>query len=147
LIYAGVIGERVRGLALEAPHVFVEDVCVATITALRGAYPGSALQEKLARRHNDPDALVQGWTDVWLHPDFRRWNIADLLPGVRVPTLVIQGDADEYGTLAQVDAVCAGLAGPAERLVLSGAGHAPHRDRPEEVQGAMAGFIRRLLGD
>jgi pimeloyl-ACP methyl ester carboxylesterase len=64
---------------------------------------------------------------------------------VRIPALVIQGDADEYGTLAQVDAVCSGISAPATRLVLPGVGHAPHRDRPEEALAAMTGFIGGLL--
>lgn len=146
LLYAGATGRRVRGLVLEAPHVFVEDICVASIAALRSAYPGSELQQKLARRHDDADAMFHGWADVWLHPDFRRWNIEDCLPGVRVPALVIQGEADEYGTLAQVDAVCAKVSGPSARLVLPGVGHSPHRDAPEVVLEAMARFINDLLG-
>jgi pimeloyl-ACP methyl ester carboxylesterase len=145
LIYAGAIGRRVRGLVLLAPHVFVEEVCVTSIARLRAAYPGDELREKLARRHDDPDATFYGWTDVWLHPDFRRWSIEELLPGVRAPALVIQGDADEYGTLAQVDAVCAWIAAPAERLILPGAGHAPHKDRPEETLAAVTRFVRGLL--
>lgn len=144
LIYAGAIGSRVRGLILEAPHVFVEDVCLASISALRAAYPGSELRDKLLRRHDDADAVVRGWTDVWLHPDFRSWNIEEYLPGIQVPALVIQGDADEYGTPAQVDAVCAQIAAPAERLILPGVGHAPHRDQPDTVLATMASFVRRL---
>ncbi|EYF02836.1 benzoate degradation ring-cleavage hydrolase [Chondromyces apiculatus DSM 436] len=137
---------RVRGFVLEAPHVFVEEMCVQAIAALRGAYAGSELQEKLRRRHDDADAMVEGWTDVWLHPEFRAWNIEGVLPDVKAPVLVIQGTADEYGTLAQVEAVCAQVQGSAERLILPAVGHLPHRDRPEEVLHAMSAFVRRLLG-
>jgi len=63
-----------------------------------------------------------------------------------VPVLVIQGTADEYGTVAQVEAVRAGVSGPAEQLLLPGVGHAPHRDRPEASLEAMARFVQRLLG-
>lgn len=145
LLYAGAVGRGVRGLVLEAPHVFVEDVCVASITALREGYAGSELAEKLARRHADADATFHGWTDVWLRPEFRDWSIAEYLSGVRVPVLVIQGEADEYGTVAQVDAVGSGVSGPSARLLLPGVGHSPHRDRPDEVLGAMAAFILKLV--
>jgi pimeloyl-ACP methyl ester carboxylesterase len=143
LLYAG--AHPVRGLVLEAPHVFVEDICIASIASLRAAYPASEMAEKLARRHADADATFYGWTDVWLSPDFRRWNIEDVLGGVRAPVLVIQGEADEYGTTAQVDAVCSKVAGPSARLILPGVGHAPHRDMPEEVLRAMARFIDALI--
>lgn len=145
LIHAAAGRGRVRGLILEAPHVFVEDICISSIAALRESYPGSELQEKLARRHADADAVVRGWTEIWLRPSFRNWNIEMFLRDVRAPSLVIQGTADEYGTVAQVDALCAQLGGPTERLILPEVGHAPHRDRPEEVLAAMAGFVRRLV--
>lgn len=145
LIFAGTSGERIRGLVLLAPHVFVEEICIASITAFRDAYPGSEARSKLLRRHDDADSTVRGWTDVWLHPDFRRWNIQDVLPGVCVPSLVIQGTADEYGTIAQVEAVCAGISGPATPLLLPQVGHAPHRDQPELVLQAMTRFVRGLL--
>jgi pimeloyl-ACP methyl ester carboxylesterase len=66
------------------------------------------------------------------------------LAGVRCPTLVIQGEDDEYGTLAQVDAIEAGVAGPVERLVLRQCGHSPQRDRPEDVVAAIAAFVAAL---
>ncbi len=55
--------------------------------------------------------------------------------------LVVQGDHDQYGTLAQVDAIERGVAGPFERLVIAGAGHAPHQHAGAEVVAA----IRRLV--
>ncbi len=145
IIYAGEIGKRVRGLALEAPHVFVEPVCVASIARMREDYARTDLRDRLARRHADVDGAFHGWADTWLHPDFLRWDLTGLLPAIRVPVLVVQGDRDEYGTLAQVDAICAQVGGPSERLILSGVGHSPHRERPEETLAAMARFIRRLL--
>jgi len=144
LIYAGEGGGGIRGLALIAPHVMVEAMCVEEIARRRAEYGVTELREKLARHHTDVDATFHGWVDVWLHPDFRRWDIRPLLAGVRVPVLVVQGADDAYGTLAQVDAVRSGVRGPAERLIVPGAGHSPQRDAPDEVLGAMARFITVL---
>ena len=63
---------------------------------------------------------------------------------VSVPALVIQGLDDPFGTLAQVDAIELGCAGPVERCILEECGHAPHRDRPEPTLDAMTGFVGRL---
>lgn len=131
----------VRALVLEAPHVFVEDETVAAIAAL-----DDALAAKLARHHDHPHELFAGWREVWLRPEFRRWNIEACLPRVRAPTLVIQGEDDEYGTLAQVEAVRRGVGGPCRTLVLPGCGHAPHRDRPEATLAAMRDFIATVSG-
>jgi pimeloyl-ACP methyl ester carboxylesterase len=146
LVHAGSVGRGVRGLVAMAPHVFVEDVCVRSIAALRAEYerPETEVKHKLARHHADVDGAFYGWADAWLDPEFRRWDITGFLPGVRAPVLVIQGEDDEYGTIAQVDAVCAGVSGPAERLVLPGCGHVPQRDRREETLAAIVGFVGRV---
>jgi len=134
--------KRVLSLVLEAPHVFVEDVSVTSIAAARVAYETGDLRSRLARHHGaNVDGAFRGWNDAWLDPAFRRWNIEEYLPRVRVPLLVIQGEDDAYGTLAQVDAIERGVSGPVTRLVLPRSGHAPHRDRPEEVLSAVTAFV------
>jgi pimeloyl-ACP methyl ester carboxylesterase len=139
LVYAGELGHGVRALVLEAPHVFVEDETVASIARL-----DDELRVRLGRHHAHADALFAAWRGVWLHPDFRRWNIEACLPGVRVPALVIQGADDQYGTVAQVEAIRRGVAGPVETLLLPACGHAPHRDQPARTLAAMADFIARV---
>ncbi len=139
---------RVAALALEAPHVFVEDVTTASIARLAAEARDGGLAERLRRHHGaSTDALLAAWTGVWLSPAFRAWDLTPLLPSVRVPVLVVQGEDDEYGTAAQVDAVVRGVSGPAESLLLPRCGHAPHRDRPEETLAAMARFAARLDGE
>jgi pimeloyl-ACP methyl ester carboxylesterase len=133
----------VSGLALMAPHVFVEDICVEAIRGTRVAYERDGLRERMARHHNDPDVTFSGWCDVWLDPEFRGWNLESLLPQIDAPALLIQGADDEYGTLAQIDAVERGLSGPVARLVLPG-GHSPHLDHPEDVPAAIAAFTERI---
>jgi pimeloyl-ACP methyl ester carboxylesterase len=145
LIFAGSglpQSERLLSLVLEAPHVFVEGVSVKSIAVARESYETGDLRSRLARQHGaNVDGAFRGWNDAWLDPAFLRWNIQEYLPRVRVPSLVIQGADDAYGTLAQVDAIERGSGGPVTRLVLPGCGHAPHRDRPEEVVAAVAAFL------
>ncbi len=143
LLYAG-SGRRVAGLVLLAPHVFVEDCTVAGIEAARRAYESSGLRDRMARHHHDVDATFNGWADVWLSPAFRSWDITNRLAGITCPMLVVQGDADTYGTLAQLDAIEAGVSGPTQRLVVPGAGHSPQLDAPDTVLPAVATFVRRL---
>jgi pimeloyl-ACP methyl ester carboxylesterase len=141
LIHAGSGRWPVRALVLEAPHVFVEDVSVTSIAAARTAYETTDLRRRLARYHADVDSAFRGWNDIWLHADFRAWNIEDVLPGVRCPVLAIQGADDEYGTLAQIDSIERGVAGPFERLVLLECKHSPHRDQEQATLAAITRFI------
>ena len=79
--------------------------------ALR-AFETTDLSQRLAKYHRDRERTFRGWNDVWLSPAFRDWNIEDCLAGVRCPVLAIQGEDDEYGTMAQLDAIARGVSGP-----------------------------------
>ena len=147
LIHAGA-GHAVGGVVVIAPHVFVEDVSIAGIDAARRAYcddDGGDLRDRLARHHDDVDATFRGWNDVWLSPAFRSWNIESYLPGITAPVLAIQGRDDTYGTLAQLDAIEAGVRGRCERFVVDGGGHVLHTGpHAPLVVGRIATFVRSL---
>jgi pimeloyl-ACP methyl ester carboxylesterase len=135
---------QVTGLALIAPHVVVEDVTIEAIRATRERYERGGLRERMARHHDDPDAAFRGWCDVWLDPAFRAWSIESEAQGVTAPVLLVQGSADPYGTVDQIDRIQARVRGRAERLVVEGAGHSPHLEQPEAVLRAIAAFSARL---
>jgi pimeloyl-ACP methyl ester carboxylesterase len=137
----------VRGLVLMAPHVFVEDISVRSIAEAKTAFERTDLPQKLGRYHADAAKTFWGWNDIWLHPDFRGWNIEEYLPRVRCPVLAIQGFEDEYGTMAQLEAIARQTGGPIELLRLTDCRHSPHRDQPEAVIEAMSRFIDRLDDD
>ena len=143
LIHAGA-RDPVRGLALLAPHVFVEDLSVKSIAEAKVAFEATDLPEKLGRHHANPRRTFYGWNDVWLHPDFRRWNIESFLPRIACPVLAIQGYDDEYGTMAQLDAIAVQVAGPCEVVGLADCGHRLHRDQPERTVEAVARFVRGI---
>jgi pimeloyl-ACP methyl ester carboxylesterase len=120
--------------------VFVEDVTVASIQEARETFATTNLGERMGRYHRDAERTFRLWNDIWLAPAFRAWNIEDVLPNVTVPTLLIQGEHDQYGTLAQLDAIERGVAGPVRREVLD-ARHAPHLEAPEATLRAAAAFL------
>jgi pimeloyl-ACP methyl ester carboxylesterase len=145
LIAAGAGHVKPRALVLIAPHVFVEDESVAAIAAAAEAYRRGDLRAKLARHHADVDGAFWGWNRAWLDPDFRAWNLEELLPAITVPTLIVQGTEDEYGTLAQVEAIRAGVTGPVSIEIVDGAGHSPFRDAPDLVHVRITEFLRDWL--
>jgi pimeloyl-ACP methyl ester carboxylesterase len=143
LIHAGA-HDRVRGLVLLAPHVFVEDLSVASIAAAKASFETTNLLEKLARHHRDAGRTFRGWNNIWLHPDFRRWNIEEYLPRITCPILAIQGLDDQYGTIAQVEAIARQSGGPVEILELAECRHSPQRDRPEATLAAITKFVSTI---
>ena len=143
LIFAGRYPGRARALMLEAPHVFVEDLSVASIAAAKAAYETTNFRRKLARYHAHVDETFWGWNDIWLDARFRSWNIEPYLDTIRCPILCIQGEQDEYGTPAQVDAIQARVPGT-EIVMLPECAHSPHRDQREATLEKMAEFVARL---
>lgn len=146
VVYAGARLGAVRALVLEAPHVFVEPVCVESIARIAQAYETTRLRKRLERYHGDnTDSMFRTWTDVWLRPEFRKWNIEEYLPSIESPVLAVQGEDDEYGTIRQVEAVVTQVSGPARSLVLARCGHSPHSDQPDAVLEAAGRFVRETL--
>ena len=128
-----------------APHVFVEDVSIASITQAREAFEaapgqGPGLRERLARHHRDVDNAFWQWNDVWLSPAFRAFDIRRECAAIAAPLMLVQGEQDEYGTLAQIEAIRR-AAPQAHTLVLPACGHSPHRDAPEPLTAALRHFF------
>lgn len=144
LIAAGSGLLPVAGVIVLAPHVFVEEFSLTSIRQARENYLTTDLKQKLARYHDDPDSAFWGWNDIWLHPDFRAWNIEEYLPRIACPVLAIQGEDDEYGTMEQIERIAA-QAPNVELLKLAQCKHSPHRDQPEAVIQATTRFVQHCL--
>ncbi|MFO1072126.1 MAG: alpha/beta fold hydrolase [Geminicoccaceae bacterium] len=147
LLFAAVAPERTAALVTEAAHVMVEEITLAGIRAAGAAYATTDLPRRLARYHGEKtEALFYAWRDTWLSPAFRGWNIEAALPAIRAPLLVIQGEADEYGSPAQVEAIARGTGGPVERLLIPGCGHNPHQEARMLVLERAAAFLGGAAG-
>ncbi len=145
-IYAGTHQDhRVGGLVLIAPHFFTEDMGIAAIAEAGEAYETTDLRQKLARWHKDPDNAFKGWNGAWLDPLFRHWDITEPLAYIRVPILIVQGEDDQYGTVAQIEAAKRECYCPVEVALLPGAKHSPQREAPDVTLKSLADFATRVL--
>jgi len=141
-VYMGSLQDfRVNRLCLIAPHFFTEPMGLNAITEARNIFEASDLRTRLAKHHRDPEATFRGWNDAWLDPGFKAWNIEDAIPYIRVPVLAIQGQDDQYGTLAQIDTLETNLESPFERVILDDCKHAPHIEKPAQVLAKIVDFI------
>jgi len=143
LIHAASSGRPVAGLVLMAPHIMVEPICVDSIARISATYAEGPLRARLARYHAHVDDAFHGWADTWLDPAFLDWSLEPEARALSIPTLLIQGRDDEYGTLAQIDRITELARGVVERLVLEKCGHSPHRDQEAAVIKAIGDFAAR----
>lgn len=143
LLYAAMFPTRVRGIAVAAPHIFVEDVTLEGIRNAMEIYRTTDLPARLARHHRDVDSVFRAWVDIWLTPEFRKWNIEGMLDHIRCPVLAIQGVNDEYGTLEQVRGIRRRVP-HTELLEIPQCGHTPHKDQPQVVIEALQRFVKKV---
>lgn len=140
LLYASKYPDLLAGAIVLAPHILVENLTISSIKQARSAYKNTNLHEKLAKYHNDVDSAFWGWNDIWLNPDFIKWNIETEITKITCPLLAVQGFDDEYGTMKQIQVIKRRLP-QTELLELSNCGHSPHRDQPEALIIATNHFI------
>ena len=145
LIFAGAFPARPLGVAVMAPHEFVEDITLAGIRAARRVWESSDWPQKLARYHHDAPRVFSDWNDTWLSPAFRDWNIEAYLPRIACPVLALQGEDDEYATMRQIEVIGEVVPGT-EVLKLPACGHSPQRDQEAAVLSALAAFVSRCSG-
>lgn len=145
LIFAGAFPEVPLGVAVLAPHEFVEEITLAGIRRARSVWESTDWPRKLERYHLDAPRVFADWNDTWLTPPFRNWNIEAYLPKICCPVLAIQGEDDEYATLRQIEVIAEKVPGT-QLLKLANCGHTPQRDQEVLVLAALVEFINRVSG-
>ena len=142
LIAAGLESVVPLGVAVIAPHSFIEDVCIDGIRAIDSQR--EPVISGLARHHDHPRLAFERWRDVWLTPQFRDWDIRPLIERIACPVLVLQGDGDQYGTEAQVSTIVRS-APDASGHILADCGHVAHRDQPGQIADYLVEFVSECV--
>ena len=142
LIAAAQEGNRIAGLIVEAPHIFVEEVTLAGVQKAFDSYPNELFRAKLQKYHGaKADDVFYSWTKTWLSNDFRDWSIESLLPQISCPCLIIQGEKDEFGTLRQVEGIVQSVSGPVRKEIVKNTGHSPHKTHKDLTLRSSAKFV------
>lgn len=132
---------QVEGVALLAPHVLVEPATLSGVNGAIDAFEKGRLRDHLSRYHDHVDDAFWGWATAWTEFGRQGWDVRPLLPGIRVPVLVLQGDDDEYGSAAQYESIRTGVSGPVEVRVLDRCRHLLYRDAPFQVVDSLTAFV------
>ena len=142
-IYAGSDPEHdIQGLVLMAPHFYVEQISLQSIGKIKVLYETGDLRERLEKYHPDQvDTAFKGWNDVWLSDAFLDWNICEYLPEINVPTLVIQGDSDEYGSIDQMRTAERLINATVTRRLFKNCGHSVHGELESETVEEIVRFL------
>lgn len=146
LLFAAAFPDRVSAVVSEAAHVFSEANSTSGFGEVVAAFESGDLRQRLQRHHGENvDAMFHGWVGVWQSPAMRDWRMTDRLPAITCPVFALQGEKDEHGSPAQVEAIVKGVSGPAESWFLPGCGHSPHLEATDAVVQRTAAFIGRVV--
>ncbi|TKD63537.1 alpha/beta fold hydrolase [Flavobacterium sp. ASW18X] len=143
LIAAGKHPNYIKGCIVEGAHSFVEEITLKGIIQAKSAYTkNDVLHQKLTKYHGDKvHQLFMAWTETWLEPSFKSWNIFSFLTQITCPVFVLQGELDEFGTLEQVHVILNKVKGEKQELILRDTGHSPHKEHPEIVYKGVSQFL------
>lgn len=128
--------EQVRSVVSIAAHTFVEPITTTSIRALLEAAERDGPPGWMTRFHGVRGMeLLRAWADVWLGPGHARWDVRGELAAIRRPVFAIQGDADEFGSRAQLEVIASEVP-DVEAWLVADVGHTPFVDEDE--------FARRI---
>lgn len=80
------------------------------------------------------------WAQVAYSRNLDLEEVQRAVPATRIPTLIIYGDADQYGPYEEGRALAEALPDARFELV-GGAGHNAHEEKPEEIDALITGFL------
>jgi len=143
LLFAVREPHRVQRMVLIAAHIYGEPI------------GRKGLEQTLARYHSDrefrstlsaihgpkAELLVQNWLRLWVGEAPPELDLRARLSKIRAPTLVVQGQEDEFATPQQAQDIAQGI--PDSQLwMVPGGRHEPHQERPAEFNQRMIEFLR-----
>jgi len=144
LAFAGAHPGRVRGVIALSPHLFVEQRTLDQIRDQIRDFESGDLKARLRRHHgSNTEALFARLVEVWTaQAPGTQWGLESHVSQVRCPVLAIQGEDDEFFSIAQLEALAALLPGRLERLRIPGSAHYPLHQARNEVLAASIRFVQ-----
>lgn len=104
------------------------------------------LVEALTKYHGEKAVhLVKNWQNTWMSSFFRKWNIIDEIKKITCPSLLIQGDKDQYASLTHHTEISEFIGTSAKAITLKEVGHFPHLEAGDKTKKHIVEFLKPLL--
>ena len=144
LLYAAAY--PVKAIVTLAAHYFVEEKTANGVLKMREEPANYLLREALQKYHGTGTKnLVDNWQKVWTSEEFSDWNISPQLSKINCPSLVIQGEDDDYALPSHATDLAKLIGKNAEVHLIKNCGHFPHKDQPKITLNLIENFIKHLL--
>ncbi len=145
LLYASAFPKRVAGIITMAAHVINEPETIAGIEPAVHAFIEGKLDKLKSYHGNKTDALFHAWSETWRSETFKHWNIAEDIQGIQAPSLILQGQRDQYGTQKQLDIIQSSIKHSCTIEMIPGLGHHPHLEELMGTTSKITTFINEQI--
>ena len=137
--------QQCKALITISAQSFVEQQTLTGIQDAKTNFQHVGQMDRLKKYHGEKAQWVlDAWTETWLSSEFRHWHLKDTITQIQCPLLVIHGELDEYGSLAQPQQFINYASGKSQMEIITGAKHMPHKENPEQILEIIQSFIADL---
>jgi pimeloyl-ACP methyl ester carboxylesterase len=142
LVIAATMSAYCQHVVSESAQSFLEPHTLSGIRAAKVQFENPAYFAKLTRFHGaKAQWVLDAWTETWMSPAFANWTLDTYLSRVRCPTMVIHGDANEFGSVEFPRRIARGVQGRSQLEIINGCGHVPHREQPDRILSLVTEFL------
>jgi pimeloyl-ACP methyl ester carboxylesterase len=79
-----------------------------------------------------------------MSPELRHWNLDEPLQMITCPVLLVQGERDRFGSIAQLTRIAQQVSGPCFQAHLPDIDHWPHRECAEHLIDLVISFAESI---
>lgn len=102
--------------------------------------------KKLTKMHGKKTSqLVKNWQNIWTSAVFSKFNISEELKKINSPTLLIQGENDQYASKTHSDEIAKIIGKNAFSYFIKNTGHFPHIQAKKITLNLIINFINNKL--
>jgi len=147
LYYALQHPEQVHALVTVAAHIYLESEMEPGIRGIRQAFEkDQRLRKGMLRVHGEKfESTFFNWFDGWHTPEILAWDMRRVLSNIQCPTLVIQGEGDEYASPQHAIDIAENIPG-AKLWLVPGGKHMLPQEMADEFNRKVISFLEDVKG-
>jgi len=145
LLFAKQYFRNVLSVITMAAHVINEPETIEGVNKGVLAYKEGKLAGLKKYHFDKTEELFFAWADTWRSSEFKNWSIEKDISPLKMPSLILQGELDQYGTVEQINGIKKAAGQNCEIQLIPNCGHHPHLENKIEVINLISKWCNEKL--
>ena len=144
LYFSAQYPRQVTSLVTVAAHIYIEPEMETGCLDIKNTYQADErFRRSLFDAHGDKyESVFHNWYEGWYRQDFIGWDMRQVLGRINCPSLIVQGEDDEYATPRHAKDIAGAIPG-AEAWIIPGAGHMLPLENAELFNAGILRFLEK----